>query len=370
MGNCMRTMDEEGGKGTEVSTLVEDKKTAPTTMKQSMGIMFAILFCTGFGAALLYAGATNQSKTCDRPLFDFLVGFGVSAVFGALVFLALEMTSKPEDDGELKGIGFFCFYTVLILFFATGVTGCFYYWDSDDCDTLAAVAHRWTFAGVLAFLILSFLIVSAILGKFGGPIFALFGLLLANLFQWLADLFKGLADALLDDGDPENKPPKRSAAGNFALYVNHTVVLWFFAYILWQVYDERDLPCDMELGENLTVFGVWGCVMAYCDFLYEKFAGVKTRQKLKTQFRFLWAINIIAYLIWGIETCTEVMPPTSCKKTSPDVYRLSFLLSCIFLVFCGFLLLGLLAGLLDFLCSGRLRFVVVVETGPPEDHDD
>jgi len=335
-----------------------------------MGIAFALLFCTGFGAALLYAGTSNQAKTCDQNLFGFLMGFGVSAVFAALVFLGLEMTSKPEDDGDLKGIGFFCYYIVLILFFATGVTGCLYYWDSDDCDTLAAVAHRWTFAGVLAFLILSFLIVSAFLGKFGGPIFAVFGLILANLFQFLADLFKGLADALNDDGDPDNQPPKRSAAGNFALYVNHTVVLWFFAYILWQVYDERDDPCDTDLHTNLTVFGVWGCAMAYCDFLYEKFAGVKTRQRLKKQFRFLWAINIIAYLIWGIETASEVIPPTSCKDTAKDVYRLSFLLSCIFFVFCGFLFLGLCAGLLDFLCSGRLRFVVVVETGPQEEEED
>jgi hypothetical protein len=352
--------------GTEA--LITDKP--QKTMKSSFGVAFALIFCTGFGAAMLYAGHSNSAKTCDRPLFDFLMGFGVTAIFAALVFLGLEMTAKGDgEDDEPKGIGFFCFWIVLILFFAFGITGSVYYWDSDDCDTLAAVAHRWTFAGVLAFLILAFLIASGILGKFGGPLFALFGFLLANLFQWLADLFRELAEALNDDGDPENQPPKRSAAGNFALYVNHTVVIWFFAYILWQVYDEKDDPCDTGLHDNLTVFGTWGCVMAYCDFLYEKFAGVKTRLKMKKFFRFVWAINIIAYIIWGIETATLVIPPTSCKDTAKDVYRLSFLLSCIFFVFCGFLLLGLCAGLLDFLCSGRLRFVVVVETGPPEEDE-
>ena len=36
--------------------------------------------------------------------------------------------------------------------------------------------------------------------------FALFGYGLANLFKFLSDLFKGLADALNDSGDPENQP--------------------------------------------------------------------------------------------------------------------------------------------------------------------
>jgi len=360
-------MDGDQPAGTEA--LLTDKP-APAPAKNSFSVAFALLFCLGFGAALLYAGNSNAHKVCDQPLNHFLLGFGASAVFASVVFLGLEMSSG-SGDGELRGIGFFCYAITLVLFFAMGITGCLYYWDSDDCDTLAAVAHRWTFAGVLAFLLMSFLIASALLGYFGGPFFALFGMLLGNLFQFLADLFKGLAEALSDDGDPENQPPKRSAAGLFALYVNHTVALWFFAYILWQVYDERDDPCDTFLHDNLVVFGVWGASFAYMDFLYEKFAGAKTRVKLKGLglFRAVWALNIIAYIIWGLTTVQSVFPATSCKETAKDVFRLSFLLSCIFFVVCGFLLLGLCAGLLDFLCSGRLRFVVVVETGEEEEQE-
>jgi len=356
------TMEEAG---TE-SLLTEKPRKA---VSNTFGIAFAIIFSIGFGAALLYAGEANINKSCDRPLFDFLVGFGVTAIFSALVFLILEVTSKKQDDEDEgpKGIMFFLYYAVYILFFSFGITGAVYYFDSDDCDTLAAVAHRWTFAGVLAFFIVTFLILSALLGKFGGPVFAVFGFLLANLFQFLADLFRGLAEALNDDGDPENQPPKRTAAGDFALIINHTVVLWFFGYILWQAYEERDDPCDKPLNGNLVFFGCYGAFMAYCDYLYEKFAGVKTRTKLKTQFRFLWVVNILVYLVWGIETAIEVFESETCKETAKDTYRLAFLLSCIFFVFCGFLLLGICAGILDFLCSGRLRFVVVVETGPRDD---
>lgn len=343
----------------------EEPKTTPEPPKNPFGLGFALIFTIGFGAALLYAAGTNWSKSCDQPLKDFLTGFGVTGVFAALVFFGLEMTNPKGES--LSGFGSFMFWVVLALFFAFGVTGSVFYWDSEDCETLAAIAHRWTFAGVLLFIIITGLIVSSLFGKFGGPFFAIFGFLLGNLFQFLADLFKGLAETLSDDGDPENKPPKRSAASDFALYVNHGALMWFFAYILYQAYDERDDPCDKPLHRCLHVFSFYGIAMTYLDFLFEKFAGIKTREKLKPHFRFLWGINILAYVIWGIYTCDKVFTADTCKDTAKDVFRLSFLLSCVFLVFCGFLVLGILAGILDFLCSGRLRFVVVIETGDDEE---
>jgi hypothetical protein len=235
---------------------------------------------------------------------------------------------------------------------------------------LAAVAFRWTFAGVLAFLILAFLMSSSLAGKFGAPFFALFGYGFANLFQFLSDLFRGLADTLSADKDPENVPPKRSAAADFALYINHASLMWFFAYILMQVHDERDDPCDKPLHKCLMAFGIYGILMTYFDFLFEKFAGIKTREKLKPYFRYLYVVNIVAYVIWGIFTIVQVFASKTCKDTAKDVFRLSFLLSCVFLVFCGILALGLCAGILDFLCSGRLRFVVVVESGPDAEDDE
>jgi len=243
------------------------------------------------------------------------------------------------------------------------------YWTSEDCDAVAAVAHRWTFAGVLAFFILTLLLVSGIVGKFGAPFFALFGYGLANLFQFLANMFKGLADAVNSPADEENTPPKRSAAGDFALYINHATIMWFFAYILMQVYEEKEDPCDKHLPQCLMAFGIYGIAMTYFDFLFEKFAGMKTREKVKPTFRFVLVGNVIAYIIWGIITISQVFSSVTCKNTSKDVYRLSYLLSMLFLVLVGILALGLCFGILDFLCSGRLRFVVVVESGDDEEAD-
>lgn len=338
-------------------------------MKSSFGVIFALIFCLGFGVALTYAAGTNWNKECDSPLKAFLSGFGGTGILAALVFLMIELTSKPTDE-SLGLPSSILFYLVLGLFFVFGIAGSVLYWHSEDCDTLAAVAHRWTFAGVLAFLILASLLLSSVAGKFGAPFFAVFGYGFANLFQFLSNLFRGLADVLSDDGDEENKPVKRNASAEFAIFVNHAVLIWFFAYILAQVNDERDDPCDAPLHKCLLGFGIYGVVMSYFDFLYEKFAGVKTRERMQSYFRYLWGMNIFAYIIWGIYTCVEVFSTSTCKETAKDVYRLSFLLSCVFFIFCGFLCLGMCAGILDFLCSGRLRFVVVVETGPEEEDEE
>jgi len=262
------------------------------------------------------------------------------------------------------------YWMVITLFLALGITGSILYFKSHDCEMLSAVSYRWTFAGVLAFLITCGLMFSSIFGKIGAPFFALLGMLLGNLFQALADFFKGIASVLTKEGDPNNRPPKRSASGEFSLYVNHAALLWFFAYILQQDYDERYDPCDKPLHKCLTVFSIYGLFMTYCNFLFEKFAGVQTRQMISGHMRFLWIINIVAYIAWGIFTSVSVLQADTCKDTAKDVYRLSFLLSCVFLVFCAVLALGLCAGILDFLCSGRVRFVVVVETGDKEDEDD
>ncbi len=73
-------------------------------------------------------------------------------------------------------------------------------------------------------------------------------------------------------------------------------------------------------------------LMTYFDFLFEKFAGVKTRDRLKPYFRFIYVINILAFVVWGIFTLVQVFSSKQCKDTAKDVYRLSFLLSCVFLV--------------------------------------
>jgi dolichol kinase len=354
----------------DTEQLMEDKKPAAQANKSTFGVVFALIFCLGFGIALTYAAGSNWNKQCDRPLKAFLTGFGVTSILAFLVFLGLELSKKDHEEPKLTGFSLFAFWTILVLFFSFGTAGAILYFSSEDCDTLAAVEHRWTFAGVLAFLILAFLMSSSVAGKFGAPFFAIFGFGFANLFQFFANMFKSMAEVMSADGDPENKPVERSAGADFALFVNHATLMWFFSYILMQVHDEANEPCDRPLHNCLMGFGIYGLIVSYLDFLFEKFAGEKTREKLRPYFRFTWIINGVAYAIWGIYTAANVFSSHTCKDTAKDVYRLSFLLSCVFLVFCGFGVLGGCAGVLDFLCSGRLRFVVVVETGPNDEEEE
>eukprot|EP00298_Acanthocystis_sp_HF-20_P029657 c8567_g1_i1.p1 GENE.c8567_g1_i1~~c8567_g1_i1.p1 ORF type:complete len:361 (-),score=133.28 c8567_g1_i1:130-1212(-) len=351
----------------ETEKLIEGGKPAANEAKSPISVAFSLIFCLGFGIALIYAGATNWNDHCDQPLKHFLIGFGATGVLASIVFLVLSLTSSDDDGAQLTGISMVSFWAVIVIFFAIGTTGVIFYWASEDCDTLAAVAHRWTFAGVLAFILTASLMVSSVFGKFGGPFFAVFGFFLGALFQGLADLFKGLAEAVSEDKNPENKPPNRSASGEFSLYVNHAAFLWLFAYILMQVHDEKDYECDTPLPACLIAFSAYGIFMTYCNFLFEKFAGIVTREKLKTYWKYLYGINITAFVIWGVFTADRVFESDTCKDSSKNVYRLAFLLSCVFFVLAGFLFLGLCAGIADFLCSGRLRFVVVVETGDEEE---
>lgn len=353
------------------------EKDASTKKTTRFSTWFAIVFVLGFGVALLAMGGMNWGKDCDTPMKVYLVLHGLCGVIASMFFLATEImyldSTDPNEDGALKGINLKIFYATIVYFVITGAIGCSWYWGADYCEDRAYTLYRWTWAAVLLFIILATMMFSDVFGRLGGPLFAKIGHLLGSLFQALADLFNTLAD-VLDDGpkDPENVPPKRSGAAVFGIYVNHAAFMWFFLYIFFEAWKERNKACDKPLKTFLYVFSIVGFTLTYAHFLYEIFAGVKTRAKIQPKQKIILISVLVAYVIWGFVGFDWVHTSDICKDdgNAVNTYRISYLLSLVLLILCLLLGLFLCLGLLDFLCSGKMRFVVVISTGDDDEDDD
>lgn len=338
---------------------------------------FAIVFVLGFGVALLAMGGMQWNKQCDQPMKVYLVLHGICGVVASLFFLACEImyldSKDPDDDGSLRGTNLKIFYATVIYFVITGILGSSWYFGTDTCEDTAFTTYRWTWAAVLLFLILATMMFSDLFGRLGGPFFAKVGHVIGSIFQMLADAFNTLAD-VLEDGpkDPENVPPKRSGAAVFGIYVNHAAFLWFFLYIFFEAWKERNKECDEPLRTFLYVFSVTGFTVTYAHFLYELFAGVKTRQKIAAKQKVIAGTILAAYVIWGFVGFDWVHSSETCKDdgNAVNTYRISYLLTLLLLVLCLLLALFLCLGLLDFLCSGKMRFVVVISTGDDDEDED
>jgi len=338
---------------------------------------FAVVFILGFGIALMAMAGMQWSKPCDKPMTVYLLLHGIAALFGSVFFMVVEVmymdSTDPENDGSLKGRNLQIFFGVVLYFLITGAVGSSWFFASESCEDTSLSTFRWTWAAILLYLIMTCMMFSDVFGKLGGPMFAKVGHVLGSIFQVLADFFNTVAD-VLDEGpkDPENIPPKRSAAAVFAVYVNHAAFLWFFLYIFFEAYKERKLPCDKPLKTFLYVFSIFGVFITYCHFMFELFAGVKTREKLsKKKFMFI-GLAMLLTLIWGLIGFVWVRTSETCREegNAQYTYRLSYLLSICFLIFCGLTGVFGCMGILDFLCSGRMRFVVVISTGDDNEDDD
>merc|ERR1711998_577998 len=301
----------------DVSEPMVDKQ-EPPKKKTRLSTWFAIIFVLGFGVALLAMTAVTWEKQCEGKMFNFFMAFhGGAGAFASIFFLACEMmyleSKDPYDDGSLRGLRLKIFAALVLYYLGTGIFGCSQYFDADeDCKQTAYTAYRWTWATTLLFLIFATMMFSDVFGKLGAPFFAKAGHVLGSIFQVLADVFNTMADILDEDSDdPENVVPHKSAAGKFAVYVNHAGFLWFFLYIL---------------------FFLWG------------FVG------------FDWVHTSV--------TCKD-------EPNAVQTYRISYLLSLCVLAIMAMLALFIILGILDFLCSGKMRFVVVISTGDnDEDEDD
>lgn len=285
------------------------------------------------------------------------------------------MESKdPENDGSLKGGSRMFFIGIIIYFVISGAIGASWYFNAETCEDTAFVTYRWTWAAILLFLILASMLFSDVFGTLGGPIFGKVGKLIGALFQSLADFFNTMADVLEEGSDPlgQNPVPKRSGAAVFAIYVNHAAFMWFFLYILFEAHKERTLECDKPLRTFLYVFSGIGAAFTFFHFLFEMFAGIKTREKIAKKKHVLMGALAILCIVWGIAGFTWVQTAKTCKEdgNAVNTYRISYLLSLCFLVFCCLGALFGCMGVLDFLCSGKMRFVVVISTGEEDEEEE
>lgn len=365
----------------DVSEPMVDKQ-EPPKKKTRLSTWFAIIFSLGFGVALLAMTAVTWEKQCEGKMYNFFMAFhGIAGAFAAIFFLACEMmyleSKDPYDDGALRGTRLKIFALLVVYYLGTGVFGCMEYFDDNDvmeeCKSTAYTAYRWTWATTLLFLIFFTMMFSDVFGKMGAPFFAKAGHVLGSLFQVLADVFNTMADILDEDSDdPENVVPHKSAAGKFAVYVNHAGFLWFFLYILFEAYGERNKHCDKPLRTYLYVFGGVGSTITYLHFLWEMFAGVRTREKFEQQQFKFFGIFAIFFFLWGFVGFDWVHTSETCKEepNAVQTYRISYLLSLCVLAIMAMLALFIILGILDFLCSGKMRFVVVISTGDSNDDED
>jgi uncharacterized protein with PQ loop repeat len=352
-------------------------KAGPPKKSTRLATWFSIIFALGFGVALLGMTFVQWNNKCDKPMQLFMAVQGVAGAVSAVFFLACEImyleSKDPYDDGTLRGTSLKIFGVLVLYYLGTGIFGSTLYFEPENCEDIAHVVYRWTWATTLLFMIMTWLMFSDVFGKLGAPFFAKVGHVLGSVFQVLADVFNTMADILEEDSDdPENVVPSRSAAGKFAIYVNHAGFLWFFLYILFEAYKERDLPCDKPLRTYLYVFSITGSTLTYLHFLWEMFAGMKTREKMDAQkFKFLF-IFAIGFFIWSFFGFDWVETSETCKEDGNAVqtFRISWFLSRIVAAILLMLALFLCLGILDFLCSGKMRFVVVISTGNDDDDED
>eukprot|EP00300_Choanocystis_sp_HF-7_P033246 c45552_g1_i1.p1 GENE.c45552_g1_i1~~c45552_g1_i1.p1 ORF type:complete len:377 (+),score=75.31 c45552_g1_i1:153-1133(+) len=317
------------------------------------------------------------SKPCDQPMKLYLLFHGLAGIIAALFFLSTETaymeSTDPSDDGSLTGRNKQIFVGIVLYFLITGALGSAFYFGSESCEDTAYTTYRWTWAAILLFFILASMMFSDVFGKLGAPFFSAAGHVLGSLFQAVADLFNTLGDVLAEGpADPENVPPKRSAAAVFAIYVNHAAFLWFFIYIWFEAWKERKLPCDTPLKTYLYVLSILGVAITYTHFLFELFAGEKTKERIGSSRRIIFSILGVIFVIWGIFGLKWVHGSETCSEdgNAVNTYRLSFLLTCVLGVLFGLCSVFLCAGVLDFLCGGKMRFVVVISTGEDDDDED
>lgn len=356
----------------------------PPKKKTRLGTWFAVIFVLGFGVALLGMTSIKWGKTChvgsdekSNNLPMFMALHGGAGVFASFFFLACEVayieSKDPYNDGGLRGISLKIFLALIMFYVGSGIFGTMMYKMSKDCEMVSFTVYRWTWATVLLFCILLSMMFLQFIGTVGASFFSKVGHTVGSIFQALADVFNTVADILDEDHDaPGNEVPKSSAAAKFATYVNHGMLMWFFLYILFEAWKERELPCDTPLRRYLYVFGSVGLAITYMHFMWELFAGKLTRQKMEAQkFKFLF-IAALGYFAWGFIGFKWVHTSETCPEdgNAVETYRISYLLTLMVLCLAILGALAALLGILDFLCSGKMRFVVIISTGNEDEEED
>eukprot|EP00299_Pterocystis_sp_00344_P005833 c17572_g1_i1.p1 GENE.c17572_g1_i1~~c17572_g1_i1.p1 ORF type:complete len:358 (-),score=73.49 c17572_g1_i1:662-1735(-) len=342
----------------ESESLIPSNQPRAPPAESKLSAIVAVILCFGVGAFLAFIAGSNWDVVCDQDLKWYLMINGSTLALTALVFLALTLSASLYGmTATIITIG------LLLTYLITGAVGLSYYTQSDDCADISPSLAKWTLASLVGYAISCGLLLSTGVGNFGGATFAVFGNLITALFVWIAGLFNGVSHAMADEPDSTkaDKPPPRSIGKEFTLVVTHGAFMWFFLYLVWEAFLERKNECDGQLHRYLMVLGIYAAFLTYVDFLFEKFAGAGRRKMLEPFFPYLWVFNGILYFAWSLYGTVETFGSSTCHSTSKNVFHLSLLLSILFLFVSGMVVLGLLVMLGDYLCTGRVKVIMVIE---------
>jgi len=352
----------------------QEKNNEYSKLGRRISISFALIFLFGFNGALVIAAFLNWKAPCDQPLKGFLVSLGSTGIIVSLLYFGLEFfVNKKAMNKKAKFVDMPKFVLVLMMLSGaiSGILGVVYYQRSPTCNLTAPILYKWSFAAILAFLILSALILLVPLLRALLPLFGKFiGGFAAHLVAF-ADFCEGIGlsgrggdmDMDGDGGMGGGRGGAGAAMSIFALYINSTALAWFFAYFIVEVYRSWDAACDTPLKIFILGFGIFGLTITLLDFFYDVFKDPRAKpssgaRKRRVQ---LYLLIIVVLLVWGIIGWNWVQATTTCADTAPQIYRLAVLLTMAFFVFIILLgSVGCLVGL-DFCCSGRMRMVVVFE---------
>jgi len=189
--------------------------------------------------------------------------------------------------------------------------------------------------------------------------------------------------------------PGRSIVG---LFVNTSALLWFFVYLLFELYWNWNLLCDNAVPDAdhannwfewlkvlspspvhwlILVFAVSGVVITLFYFIHDLFSTPRApprsayevhKWKMRRQLRV--CANIFLFFLfctWGALLLYFVCSQQSCANSSPGIYRLAWLLLLVFFVFAGLAVILFFCVCIDCCISGRLRFVLLLTNGPNRD---
>jgi len=140
--------------------------------------------------------------------------------------------------------------------------------------------------------------------------------------------------------------------------------------MLLEVVRSWQLACDVPLTTFVLGASGLGLGMALSDFVTDVFKNPMppltklehTRAKDDRRRRIVgygWLLALV--LVWGALGLYWLNESVTCAASSPGIFRLSLLLSGVYLLVVLVLVLVLLALAIDFCLSGKLRMVVIFE---------
>jgi len=187
--------------------------------------------------------------------------------------------------------------------------------------------------------------------------------------------------------------PGRSLVG---LFVNCAALLWFFLYILFELYNSWNLTCERAVPDVafvhdpmawlkagapspihwlILVFAVVGVVGTLYLFISDLFSAplppprsayeVK-KWKVKRQIRVCSYLLLFAlFCVWGGFFMYFSLSMPECAESAPSLHRLSLLLLLLFLVLIGLAGIMCCCVTVDCCVSGRARLVLLLSDPQP-----